>query len=326
MQRAPADAAVQKEVSATAAQRLRVARDAIRHVKRDVVRHSGNQMDALIETDFNARMRYVVLRNNGFWNLDDLPRGVEHGQLATAKALHVNGGACYENAMAAYYYLRHKGGPGMRIRKVSVMLHDHAFVLIGDESEPDSEWVVADPWPTEAKAVLWVDHFMYTPHRHLLQVDNESTVDGSNVIPHLASLISLNRAGEYAMRWDLKKIGGNPYIIVDKLEKNGFRIDVNRPVARQVLAHLKTIRDDEPFEWNAGDAETWSEDRLWVWCLSKVNLAIVQEILDRGYRGERTFEDAPSRDLDPQGDITMYGQDFTSQTNPSYAVAPGQGG
>jgi hypothetical protein len=150
-----------KKVSAKAMGRLTHAKAAIATTKSVLNFGAGNQIEAISGTNMNSKFRLLAMRNPQFFEL-----APELHQLASenyeayvaAQADLVHGGNCGEHAWIAYDYLR-RSAKGDTVAYTSSEL-DHAFVLLGDrEKESDTEVVVADPWPTQATACLWQDHF-----------------------------------------------------------------------------------------------------------------------------------------------------------------------
>jgi hypothetical protein len=70
-------------------------------------------------------------------------------------AAYYRAGNCGEHANIAFCYLTHFGFPGLTITYCSSKLMDHAFVLLSGHFDS----VVCDPWPGNAQACLWDDHF-----------------------------------------------------------------------------------------------------------------------------------------------------------------------
>jgi hypothetical protein len=92
------------------------------------------------------------------WLGSDLYReGIGAGVAAYYRA-----GNCGEHATVAFCYLAHLGYPGITITRCSSKLEDHAFVLIEGKGAGGKPFgVICDPWPSNAQAVLWSDHFCY---------------------------------------------------------------------------------------------------------------------------------------------------------------------
>ncbi|WP_067451130.1 hypothetical protein [Actinomadura macra] len=308
-----------RPVSPMAAARLRMAEDAIAHVKH-YIPNAGNQMQGLKRSDYNSRMRSAGVENDGFWDFSSLPPGFTRNDVRAAKVYHSNGGVCQDYGLAAFYYLREKGPTGQPVRLVGIRGEDHALVIIGANNEPDSEWIAVDPWTPRSRGVLWIDHFAYTPDRSAVMPQMAAVTDGSNVASYVAGLIRLNRAGRYVVEWDLNRIGANPDIILDKMEGHGFEIDRNTSLThriQQVLAHRRGIFANP--QWNPSTAITWSEDKLWLWCLWMVNPNVIAQTMRRGYRGEETIEDAAGTGWTGEpGGVEIWTQDATSRLSPDY--------
>jgi hypothetical protein len=150
-----------KKVSAKAMTRLGHAKAAIATTKSVLNFGAGNQTEAISGTKMNSRFRLLAMRNPQFFELapEVQPLANENYEAyVAAQADLVHGGNCGEHAWIAYDYLR-RSAKGDKIAYAGSEI-DHAFVLLGDKDhEPDSDVVVADPWPTRATACLWQDHF-----------------------------------------------------------------------------------------------------------------------------------------------------------------------
>ncbi len=96
----------------------------------------------------------------------------------------------------AFDYLR-VNDVGETINRSDVTGLDHAFVIMGViPSETDAELVVADPWPTQATATTWEDHFAYTDDRTQINVRNSMRADGQNVAAVIAAGLTLSEEGK----------------------------------------------------------------------------------------------------------------------------------
>ncbi len=206
---------VNKNVTALAARRLNQARDAINYTKATIPR-AGNQTTALTAGNINPYFRLKVMRNQQppdmyghtypappYWNFtSDAARilaGNNPADYTKAKARLAHGGNCGEHADVAYSYLR-VNAVGEKIAKCSKDGLDHAFVLIGDLrtwiGDSDSEIAVADPWPTQAKATLWEDHFAYTSWHMDINQNRSMVADGQDVEPLISAGLTLTPAGQ----------------------------------------------------------------------------------------------------------------------------------
>lgn len=76
--------------------------------------------------------------------------------LGTGLAMYYGAGNCGENAQLTFNFLVTFGYPGIRIRRVSSTVLDHAYCLIDWTGCTDP--VVCDAWPTNPQACLW-SHF-----------------------------------------------------------------------------------------------------------------------------------------------------------------------
>ncbi|HEV7627310.1 MAG TPA: DUF4157 domain-containing protein, partial [Streptomyces sp.] len=270
VQRAPAD----RTVSAVAHARLAQASAAVNYTQNVVIEHSGNQQRSLASTLYNSFLRMQVMRSNHFWDLSRLNSVPSPSDLDAAKTGHAHGGNCGENASVAFAYLR-KCAPGQHIRKASKSGLDHAFVLIGHNDEPDSEWAVADPWPTKAKACLWDEHFAYTQDRTKIKVEEEMNADGADSVDVIHGLIRLNTAGERVATWSLKDFKGQT---VDTLHaalmKGGIPMDPSLSKGDAVLKGLQAVAASD-----LSKVLTWSPEQLWLWCVSQVERSVLDKAL-----------------------------------------------
>ncbi|PPS86571.1 hypothetical protein [Streptomyces sp. MH60] len=278
VQRSPAGGVVQRApqervVSAKAHARLAKATEAIQNTKRLGIPNSGNQQRALASTLFNSALRMQVMRNNGFWDLSRVGE-VSPSDLTAAKALYAQGGNCGENAAFAFSYLR-QYAPGEYLRQASTAGLDHAFVLIGDKNEPDSEWAVADPWPTNSKACLWDEHFAYTQDRSKINVEEERLADGRDTVSTLKDLIKLNPAGEFVAKWDLSRLKGQTVDSLHQaLQQGGIAVDPALDKGDAVLKGLQEVAGSD-----TSKAPGWSPMQLELWCVSQVDRAVLDKVL-----------------------------------------------
>ncbi len=213
-----------KEVSATAASRLAVARDAITSTKAVMKFGAGNQVEALQATKLNSRHRLQVMRHDAFWELAPEVRGIAAANpeaLIAAKADLAHGGNCGEHAWVAYHYLRqHAAGQQIQVSAKEGL--DHAFVLIGEiqGADKDSDIAVADPWPTRATACLWEDHFAYTADRGSINDYASMVADGESKKAAIAAGLRLSAAGKaYAAKAATDKETDDA---IDKSSENHF--------------------------------------------------------------------------------------------------------
>lgn len=184
-----------KQVSAKAARRLNFAKDAIAATKRVLHFGAGNQIEAIAATKMNSKFRLHAMREPSYWTLAPEVRqlAAENPEATTAaKADLVNGGNCGEHAYIAYDYLR-RHAAGERILYAGSEI-DHAFVLLGDHRlENASEVAVADPWPTQATACLWEDHFCFDT---AITIYQEMKADGKSLKNAIAAGLRLSESGK----------------------------------------------------------------------------------------------------------------------------------
>jgi hypothetical protein len=166
----------QKHASAKALTRLGHAKAAIAATKKVLHFGAGNQMEAIAATQMNSNFRLNAMREQSYWTL-----APELYQLASenpeaytaAQADLVHGGNCGEHA-----YI------------------DHCFVHLGDkDKEAASDVAVSDPWPTQATACLWEDHFCYAT---TVEVSHSMQADGKSVKGAIAAGLRLTEAGKKA--------------------------------------------------------------------------------------------------------------------------------
>ncbi len=186
-----------KQVSPKALTRLGHARDAIAVTKKVINFGAGNQTEALAASQMNSKFRLLAMRTPSYWTL--APELYSMAQqnpeaLTAAKADLVHGGNCGEHSWIAYDYLR-THAKGDHIARVASEI-DHAFVLIGDKSkEPASDVAVSDPWPTNATACLWEDHFCFETK---IDVTLAMQADGKSLKGAIAAGLRLSEAGKKA--------------------------------------------------------------------------------------------------------------------------------
>ena len=199
---APEEELPKKEVSATAAGRLGLARDAITATKAVLNFGAGNQVEALRNTRLNSMARLQIMRDADhiYWELAPEVRRIAAANpeaLIAAKADLAHGGNCGEHAWVTYHYLRQHGA-GQHIQLSAKEGLDHAFVLIGDVQgrDADSDIAVSDPCPTRARACLWEDHFAYTPDRAKIEDNASMVADGESKKSAIAAGLRLSAAGQ----------------------------------------------------------------------------------------------------------------------------------
>jgi len=194
----------QKEVSATAMKRLGLAQQAIDHTKGVLSEGAGNQVEALRATKFNSYFRLAAMRDPAAWIIDPsvYPLAQKYPDaLTAAKADLARGGNCGEHAMIAFDYLRMNAASDI-VNRCDKQGLDHAFIVMGDtEKEKDEELVVSDPWPTQATACLWEDHFAYTSDRSKLNIRNTVTGDDEDVKAAIAKGLQLSPKGEAMVQY-----------------------------------------------------------------------------------------------------------------------------
>ena len=202
----------QKQVSPKAMQRLKKAKKAIKHTKSVLKYGAGNQTKALKATNFNSYIRLMVMRDTewlrdkfgveSFWNLTEevKPIAAANPEALTAAKAHIaRGGNCEEHAVIAFNYLR-VNARGETIHRASKQGLDHAFVLMGEETDSDADIVVADPWPTNPTATLWEDHFAYTSDPSKINRRKSMVADGQNQKAVIAAGLTLTKEGKQALK------------------------------------------------------------------------------------------------------------------------------
>lgn len=182
--------------------RLGHARDAIGYVKGILQHGAGNQIPALQDSRFNSALRLDVARKEKYWTLTPEAQVIAKENDAAyraARAELAEGGNCGEHANLAYQYLRWRA-VGETISRGSVDGFDHAFTFVGPAGNTTdmSETAVADPWPTDPKAVLWEDHFAkpVMDAGQNLNVSGQMTADGGNPKDLIKAGLSLTAEGQ----------------------------------------------------------------------------------------------------------------------------------
>lgn len=190
-----------RTVSPTAMARLERARAGIEYTKSVFIYGAGNQAEAIRATNKNTTFRHEVVRDphDQYWDIADAVKpliAADYPAFMAAKADIASGGTCWEHALVAYDWLRREA-PGETITVVVRDGIDHAFVIIGDlDGDADDELVVCDPWPTEATATLWEDHFTFAADRSRVQRRYSRVADGeAGTKEAIKAGISLNAAG-----------------------------------------------------------------------------------------------------------------------------------
>lgn len=223
-----------KKVSAKAAPRLALAKEAIDYTKK-IVPEAGNQVTALKAGRLAPFVRFKIMRNeqvpkpvsskrpaktsgSEVKKDDEAPappywryRTGDAKQLAEnnpaddrrARALVIHGGQCSEYADVAYSYLRvtAKGQPIAKCSVIDGM--DHNFVLIGnlatEDGDAEGDIVAADAWPVKATATLWEDHFSYVSPRSKIEQERRMVADGEDVATPLSAALELTESGNKAL-------------------------------------------------------------------------------------------------------------------------------
>ena len=201
--KAPAGKTVQKleekKVSSGSARRLEYARAAIKHTKEVIAFGAGNQADALKSSNFNSYYRMKAMRDPECWEMSSSVRAIaaQHPDaLTAAKADLAGGGNCGEHAQIGFDFLR-VTAIGETLNRSDVEGLDHAFCIMGDmKKDTDSSLTVCDPWPTEATACLWEDHFAFNADRTKINIRQTEKADGSDVKSVIAAGLKLSRKGE----------------------------------------------------------------------------------------------------------------------------------
>ncbi len=225
----------EKKVSSGAMRRLDKARAAIKHVKEVIAFGAGNQYPALQSSNFNSYFRMAAMRDPECWEMSPSVRAIasQHPDaLTAAKGELAGGGNCGEHASMGFDYLR-VTAVGETINRCDKEGLDHAFVIIGDvPNESDSALTVCDPWPTEATACVWEDHFAHTSDKTKLNVRRTEKADGSDAKSVIAAGLKLSRKG-LAM-------------INQKMDDKQTEEELKKGTSRENGAH--------PWIWNHGPA------------------------------------------------------------------------
>lgn len=186
-----------KKVSPKALQRLAVAKEAIEVTKKVISFGAGNQVEAIAASKMNSKFRMDAMREPSYWELAPEVRKIAQANpeaLVAAKADLVHGGNCGEHGWIAFDYIRQHCA-GDTIERVTSDI-DHGFALIGDrDKETGADIVAADPWPTQATACLWEDHFCYTTG---ITSRKKMEADGDSLKGAIAAGLKLSEAGKKA--------------------------------------------------------------------------------------------------------------------------------
>ena len=192
-----------KTVTGKAMARIKQARDAISHAKTVFAFGAGNQYEALQASNFNSYFRMRAMRDPSCWELASSVRALAAANpeaLTAAKADLAHGGNCGEHAQVGFDYLR-AHATGETINRSSVEGLDHAFVIMGDvASEADGDLVVCDPWPTQATACTWEDHFAHTSDKAKINLAHTVTCDGKDVKAVIAAGLKLSAKGQQMIK------------------------------------------------------------------------------------------------------------------------------
>lgn len=186
-----------KKVSSKALSRLAIAKEAIEVTKKVITFGAGNQVEAIAASKMNSKFRMDAMREPSYWELAPELHAMARANpeaLTAAKADLVHGGNCGEHGWIAFDYIRQHAG-GDTIERVTSDI-DHGFALIGDRgTEKASEVVVADPWPTQATACLWEDHFCFTTG---ITSRKKMEADGQSLKGAIAAGLKLSAEGKKA--------------------------------------------------------------------------------------------------------------------------------
>lgn len=150
-----------KFVGYTAAKRLELGGQVIKDVRQMLPYGAGNQIADSQRTGGESSGRTVLaMQDAGKLQGQE---GVIRNLLRMAGAAVTWGaGNCQEQAAVTYTVLRSKCDAKT---KVSYCIHSgshHVFAAIGEPLvDPAGEVVIVDPWPINAQALLWEDHFCY---------------------------------------------------------------------------------------------------------------------------------------------------------------------
>ncbi len=156
----------QREVSPKVAERLRLASQALRFVRKGIP-FSGNQQVALQKTQGNSHYRMQLTRSTSLGARVPGMAGLASKDRLAAQSATIactGGGNCGENATLALHFLKGLGS-AQTFTKAGVQGVDHAFVLIGDiKKDPFHEIVVVDAWVTNPQPLLYSD-FVFKKER-----------------------------------------------------------------------------------------------------------------------------------------------------------------
>lgn len=160
----------EREVSPKVAERLRLASQALRFVRKGIP-FSGNQQEALLKTQGNSHYRMKLTRSTSVGGrVPEMSGLAAKDRLAATSATIATtcGGNCGENASLALHFLKGLGSK-QTFTKAGVQGVDHAFVLIGDiKNDPFHEIVVVDAWVTHPQPLLYSD-FVFKKERSLIK-------------------------------------------------------------------------------------------------------------------------------------------------------------
>ncbi|RKP52501.1 hypothetical protein [Trinickia fusca] len=167
---------ITKEVTPEEKRLLEIGDAVIKQVKQDLHFGSSNQQESYNAYGPEAKLRTRFARQH---NAHPQKEGRHPRRMALA-AVVAGAGNCGEMAACAYVRCRESIGPQYQVLWVSARNADHSFCLLGKLSWFQGHFIVVDPWPTQAQAVLYEDHFMYTLGK-LPEVLKRNNGKGANI-------------------------------------------------------------------------------------------------------------------------------------------------
>lgn len=253
-----------KKVSGQVHKRLSIAHEVIQDVKK-INAHAGNQREGLRATKGNAAYRGPLLREEEGRNwrfttdaartlADNYPEAffVAKAELlgavpAAGVASPGAGGTCWDQAHLAYYFLRIKAA-GHPIAVISSDI-DHAFTHIGDHKKENAEDVaVCDPWPTQATAVPWADHFCHgtkvSTGLSMVADGGGKTAEGTDVKEAIKANLVLTEQGQRFIQTTLTDKEVDKHIQSGMRQDFADRVRPDQPVYHH-WTHEQTVGQGE---------------------------------------------------------------------------------
>jgi hypothetical protein len=158
------------------------------------------------------------------------------------------GGTCWDQAHLAYYFLRIRAA-GHPIAVISSEI-DHAFTHIGDHKKEAAEDVaVCDPWPTQATAVPWADHFCYgtkvTIGFHMIADGGGKADDGTDAKEAIKANLVLSDEAKRTIQTTLTDKEVNAHIQSGMSQDFATRVRPDQPVYHH-WTHEQTVSPGDP--------------------------------------------------------------------------------